>query len=183
MKKAHQRGETSLKAPNIGNQSRFSGAEPLHIGIIMKPVLLELLEAGSYPPIRPSPDSRDLSLPCASRRKYRSLLQKQPKEKNKNPQSSPLCSVNGHFRLGRAADLGTEQPTVAGDMVNKSVSGDLLRKWHAGDNIHALPAFNVGRCTGTSLCNVKSRCCDTPGGTKLCLWSPFSCIIILLQKC
>lgn len=51
----------------------------------------------------------------------------------------------GHFALRRAEELRSErrseQPSVAGDMVNKSASGDLLRKWHAGDNIHALPAF------------------------------------------
>lgn len=43
--------------------------------------------------------------------------------------------------VDQGSDSRTKQPTVAGDMVNKSASGDLLPKWHAGDNIHALPAF------------------------------------------
>lgn len=46
--------------------------------------------------------------------------------------------------------------------MNKSVSGDLLPKWHAGDNIHALPAFAVA--PGHPSVNAKSRscCCNIP---------------------
>lgn len=72
-----------------------------------------------------------------------------PTKKQKNPVRP---DPDGQNPLARAVDLGsdprTEQPTVAGDMVNKSVSGDLLPKWHAGDNIHALPAFTFAVAPG-----------------------------------
>lgn len=70
--------------------------------------------------------------------------------------------AGGQFLLGRtASDPRTEQPTVAGDMVNKSVSGDLLPKWHAGDNIHALPAFTFAVAPGhPSEITVPSSCRD-----------------------
>lgn len=59
---------------------------------------------------------------------------------------------DGQFLLDWVVDLGsdprTKQPTVAGDMLNKSVSGDLLPKWLAGDNIHALPAFTFAVAPG-----------------------------------
>lgn len=67
----------------------------------------------------------------------------------------------GHFALRRAEELRSdrrsEQPSVAGDMVNKSASGDLLRKWHAGDNIHALPAFTYVVAPGHP-CVTTRRC-------------------------
>lgn len=76
------------------------------------------------------------------------------------------------FLLGRAADPGsdpwTKQPTVAGDVVNKSVSGDLLPKWQAGDNIHALPAFAFAVAPGHPRVKSRSRYCNIPTGTKRC---------------
>lgn len=85
----------------------------------------------------------------------------------------PRCFFFGQFPFARAVDLEsdprTKQPTVAGDMVNKSVSGDLLPKWHAGDNIHALPAFAFAVAPGhPSVTRNHGRCCcDIPAGTKL----------------
>jgi len=80
--------------------------------------------------------------------------------------------TDGQFVAGRAVDLGsdprTEQPTVAGDMVNKSVSGDLLPKWHAGDNIHALPAFTCCAAAAAPGHPSGSRCWNIPARTELC---------------
>lgn len=104
----------------------------------------------------------------------------------KAKRENPVRSVpDGHFLFRRAVDLGsdprTKQPTVAGDMVNKSVSGDLLRKWHAGDNIHALPAFTYVVAPGHPSLTRKPRSCDVPAGTKLCLQPSVGIFLPLLH--
>lgn len=73
-------------------------------------------------------------------------MKKKEEKKNRNPVRFLVAQSPGRAAcVDLGSDPRTEQPTVAGDMVNKSVSGDLLPKWHAGDNIHALPAFTLHR--------------------------------------
>lgn len=140
--------------PNIGDRSAGFAARSRSANI---PIAGSDLSASStpnrsdHPPTGITAHIRDylarvpseITIRLSSTGKIFSFFFGNPLPINKNP---PKKKRSGHFfALRRAEDLRsdrrTEQPSVAGDMVNKSASGDLLRKWHAGDNIHALPAF------------------------------------------